>query len=210
MLLKKIYLKILYELRNTRFKYDKLYIFKINLFDSGNENKTYEVTKASSINDLKDICEERKGNFADMYKVWLQKGNTCFIVKNEDSTDGIVWLNNTNVVPLEFGYHQKLKDNTEAGLIDAYVLRGKRGKGVYKAIWNKSLQETKKMGITTLYGYILNNNTQSMKVHYKLGMKNVYQILYYYKILWFKLYYVKTLKHKTDILDLKRKINFDL
>lgn len=202
--MKKIYNKIKLIIKNTCFKYDKLYIFKININQNTNTFNIYEIVKANTIDDLKEIIQEREDFFYKMYINWLSKGFICFIAKEEKSTIGIVWLNNTKEVPLEFGYKQKLKTKSEAGLIDAYVLKNKRGKGVYKEIWNNALYEAQKLGINKLYGYILNNNMRSIKVHYRLGMKNVYQILYYTRILWFNLYFKKTFNNLKDISLLKK------
>lgn len=202
MLIRKVYDRLKYELLNTQIKIDKLFIYKINLEDINTDASMVKIKKARNLNDIKEVYKERGGNFQGRYQKWLNKGYTCFVAINDGVTIGIVWLNNTDVVPLEFGYHQNLNNKTEAGLIDAYVVKDKRGRGIYKAIWNKALTEAVKMGITTLYGYILKDNILSIKVHYKLGMKNVYQVLYYYKILWFRFYYIKKFKTEIDVLDL--------
>ena len=133
-LIKKLIFRLLVELKKTKVKNDKLFIFIINLEGSLEKTTSYIVNQAKTIEDLELIIKEReKTYFAKMYQEWLEKGYICFIVKENDSTIGIVWLNNTKVVPLEFGYKQILNDKTEAALIDAYVVKNKRGKGVYKA-----------------------------------------------------------------------------
>jgi len=204
MIIKKIYRRIWSILINTRIKYGKLYIFKIKLETNQHPKIKNKIELANSIEDLHEIIQERGNDFKKMYEKWLLKGYICFLSKNEKSTIGIVWLNNTNMVALEFGYKQKLKNSSEAGLIDAYVLKEKRGKGVYKTIWNEALNEAQRLGIKTLYGYILNNNIRSIKVHFKLGMKDVYQILYYIRILWFNLYFKKKFRNLKDISLLKK------
>ena len=204
MIIKKIYRRIWSILINTRIKYGKLYIFKIKLETNQHPKIKNKIELANSIEDLHEIIQERGNDFKKMYEKWLLKGYICFLSKNEKSTIGIVWLNNTNMVPLEFCYKQKLKNSSEAGLIDAYVLKEKRGKGVYKTIWNEALNEAQRLGIKTLYGYILNNNIRSIKVHFKLGMKDVYQILYYIRILWFNLYFKKKFRNLKDISLLKK------
>lgn len=203
-LIKKLFFRLLTELKNTKVKSDKLFYFIINLESNIEKTTSYVVSYAKTIEDLELIIKERETYFAKMYQEWLANGYICFIVKEIDSTIGIVWLNNTRVVPLEFGYRQILNDKTEAALIDAYVVKNKRGKGVYKALWSQLLKEAKKIGIKTLYAAILNNNVLSFKVHYKLGMKRVTKILYYYRILWFNIYFVRNLKNLVDITYFKK------
>ncbi len=202
MLIRKIYNRLKYEFKNTEIRYDKLFIYKINNENINLDVSLFNVKKACDLNDIKEIYEERGGNFKAMYKRWLQLGYICFIAIKDGVTLGVVWLNNTNTVPLEFGYYQTLINKEEAGLIDAYVLKKHRGKGIYKAIWNEALTEAAKMGITTLYGYVLKDNIISIRVHYRLGMEKVCRTLYYYKILWFRFYYLKSYKTEVDIFNL--------
>lgn len=191
-------------LKSTNIKHDKLFIFKINLELPNYVSYPYQVTLAKNIGDLEQILIEREDYFKEMYSRWFTNGYICFLVKDESKALGIVWLNNTDTVPLEFGYTQHLASKKEAGLIDAYVIKEKRGKGIYNALWYTALKETKKLGITDLYGYILDKNTNSLVVHYKLGMREIYQVLYYYRILWFNFFYLKHLKKLTDISHFKK------
>ena len=202
--MKKIIRKIKFIIKNTSFQFDKLYIYRINLIGIKRTSNNFKIVQTNSIDDLKEIIQEREDSFQKRYMNWFSKGLICFIIKEEKSTIGILWLANKKEVPLEFGFKQRLKNDSEAGLIDAYVLKEKRGKGVYKTIWNKAVEEAKKLGIKTLYGYVLHNNMQSIKAHYKLGMKDVYQILYYIRILWFNFYFKKTFKNYKDISSLKK------
>ena len=206
--MKKLIKKFYSTIKNIRLRYDKLFIFKVNLIENKKLDSSYNIERAKVIDDIKQIIQERGNGFVRKYKEWLNSGFICFVAKLENDTVGIVWLNNIGNVPLEFGYKQKLKDNTEAGLIDAYVLKEKRGKGIYKTIWNESLLEAQRLGIKTLYAYILNKNISSIKVHYKLGVKDVDKILYYIRILWFNLYFLKTFKSPINIAKFKRDINF--
>lgn len=201
--MKKISNKIKFLIKNTRFQFDKLYIYKINLIGNKRTSNNFKIVKANSIDDLKEIIQERDVSFKRRYIDWFSKGIICFIMKEEKSTIGILWLANKKEVPLEFGCKQRLKNDSEAGIIDAYVLKEKRRKGVYKTLYNKALEEAQRLEIKTLYGYVLSNNIQSIKAHYKLGMKDVYQILYYFRILWFDFHFKRTFKNLKDISSLK-------
>lgn len=204
MIIKKIFRRIWSIILSTKIKYDKLYIFKINMDLIQHRGGGNRIEIANSIEDLNGILLEREEGFRKMYEDWLSKGYICLLAKKKKSTIGFVWLNNTNIVPLEFNYKQKLKNKREAGLIDAYVLKEKRGKGVYKKIWDEALSEASRLGIKTLYGYIKNENIKSIRVHYKLGMKDVFQILHYFRILWFNIYFKKTFKNLKDISLIKK------
>ena len=199
MLIRKIFSIIITKLKSTSVRYGKLFFYKLNLTQNKNTSSIYRIVRVNKIDDLMEIIKERENFFTEMYKNWFSKGFICFVAKEEKSTIGILWLANKKEVPLEFGYKQKLNDRTEACIIDGYILKEKRGKGVYKIIWDEVIYEAQKMGIKNLYAQILNKNVRSFKVHYKLGMKDVYQILYYFRILWFNLYFIKRFRNFKDI-----------
>ena len=51
--MKKINRKIKFLIKNTRFQFDKLYIYKINLIGNKKASNNYKIVKANSIDDLK-------------------------------------------------------------------------------------------------------------------------------------------------------------
>jgi len=188
------------------FESGKLYIFKYEI-DVPPINNTYDVKIATNIDDLSEIVLERGDEIGNMYITWLNSGFTCLIATNEGKTVGLVWIVEGGTVPLEFRYKQKLKHKNEVGLIDAYVLKRERGKGVYRKLWNTALSTIYNRGCNVMYGYILDDNELSFKVHYKMGMVKVDKILKYDKFLVFRIYRVKKLKKGKNIKEYKRFLN---
>lgn len=202
MLIKKIFRKIKSLVKNANFKNGRLYIFQIDLGSIDKSFNKYKIHEARTISEIHAIIEDREKNFKSMYSKWLSEGFVCFVASENNVAIGVVWMCNNDEVPLEFGYRQKLENKRQAGLIDAYVLKNKRGKGAYKALWNSALNEISERGIDTLYGYILKQNILSFKVHAKLGMTKVVGQLFYFKILWFKFYSLINYSNAKDITEL--------
>ena len=202
----RIYRKLFEIFKACRFEVNSLYYYLIDNKAFIDLDDRYEVIKTNDVNELKPIYEEREHYVKKQYENWLKLGYICFIARTEGRTVGLLWLNNTGTVPLEFGRQLILKAKTEAAIIDGYVLKRYRGKGIYKIIWNAVLLEAQKLKVNNLYAQILNNNVISIKVHYPLGMKNVYQRLDYYRIMWFNFFRLKKFIPPIDILELRKDI----
>jgi len=205
--------KILRLTKKAKFKFDKLYFFKIDLNDFSFDlrKNDIKIKIAENIQDLKEIISERGATYINRYEKWFKRNYICYYAIIDNKGIGLLWLNNTNIVELLFGYKEKVKDrNTEAWVIDGYVLKEYRGYGAYKLIWHRVLYEAKENGIKYIYAAIYNSNINSFKIHFKLGMNNnVYKILYFFRIIWIKIYLFKYFPRFQNIKELRKDIRFD-
>ncbi|HCT30407.1 MAG TPA: hypothetical protein DIW31_06675 [Bacteroidales bacterium] len=204
--------KIIRFLKKATLKFERVYFFKIDLktFFFELEDEKITVQLVNNIEDLDDIIAERGESYVIRYEKWFNRKFQCFRATIENKTIGILWLNNTNVVEVLFGYKEKIENSkTEAWVVDGYVLEKYRKLGAYKLIWHTVLFEAKKSEIEYVFAAIQDSNIRSFKVHFKLGMNsNVYKVLYYFKILWFNLYLFKHFASYKNIALLKKNINF--
>jgi GNAT superfamily N-acetyltransferase len=194
------------KIRNVLIYFNKLYVFKINLNVKITTNPDYEIKFINEIGDIDFIIKERGGDSHDRYVKWLSLGYLCIVASKNNNTIGMVWFVDADSVPLEFNQKQFLKMGKEGGLIDAYVLKNYRGKGVYSTIWYHALNAIKKRGYIAAYGYIRNDNKHSFLVHEKLGMTDVTEIIYYLKLFFFNFYYKKKFNKPKNIKVLKKNL----
>jgi len=212
MLGNKYYSKIRRVLKKANLKFEKVFFFKIDLatYCLDLEEGGIKILRTDNIEDLNSIITARGESFLHRYEKWITRGYLCFCAVLENQVIGVLWLNNTDVGEVLFGYKERIKDsNSEAWVIDGYVLDKYRQMGAYKLIWNKVLYMAKDKGIRYIYAAIQNSNHRSFKVHYKLGMNsNVYKILYYFRIAWFNVYITRRFTKLRDIANLKGKAHF--
>jgi len=200
-------------LKKASFKFDRVYFFKIDLksFKFDLEGVDIEIIKTNTVRDLVDIILERGDSHTKRYEKWIQRNYLCYRAVFAGKVIGILWLNNTKLVEVLFGYKERIQNtNTEAWVIDGYVLEKYRRIGAYKLLWHNVLFDAKNRGIEYIYAAIQSSNESSFKVHYKLGMNNnVYKVLYYFRLFWFKIFLTRRFLRFKDIAILKPKIIFN-
>jgi hypothetical protein len=170
--------KIFWELYKHRIipSYKKLYVFETPLkekYPIKEYDKSITIEVLLDINDISEFAKLR-GDWYHQYAIdLLEKKNICFIAKVDGIVVSCLWTSFNKVYFSDVLFTLKVEKDI-APLIDGYTLEEYRGKGIYKILWNTCINyliDTKKY--TKIYGFILDTNKRSLKVHSKLELNKI-------------------------------------